>query len=238
MSISWKSEEEVYGINYIAEIKIDNSILEVRIFYDKIAQIYVLKLLKLKNIDDRIISISSYLLPRFKFNIDYDYRENVLYITPGIDKINFSSFNEVESYIKNLVNVINQIINYSKDYRSSKELIEIFVHKGWFVDYDLNKINLTRRSFRDEDTLIITECDTSKIDELHKMIIKILIFSKDRNKIQCILNRLLNLGFSITFENFELGCIEFLKEVFTIGILEKLIDDIEKLIHELRSICK
>lgn len=70
------------------------------------------------------------------------------------------------------------------------------------------------------------------------MIIKILIFSKDRNKIQCILNRLLNLGFSITFENFELGCIEFLKEVFTIGILEKLIDDIEKLIHELRSICK
>ncbi|GEM_PF-4573938 len=237
VNVEWRIEERT-GSQEILVLREEISpgkIVEVRVLHDVDVGKYLLRIIRLIGLSSSEISLLSSISANLGLSLDYSPSDRQIYLVPSPIRHVFSSIDELNAFVKNVIESIRVLSTFLGDIRSSLEILENLLNKNWLVEYSEGKIEFARKTFYLDRLLswVIVDISARRSLETGKVHIRFSIFSKEPKVLHAVVRKLQERGFRTYTEAVDLGFAEASVEVYSLGLTERIVDEVEKLIKEL-----
>ncbi len=236
--MEWKVEEKTEDFEILSlriPITQDRNV-EIRVMHDLKSNMYTLRLIKLVGFSHGEISLISSLSTRLRLSVDYSPSDKAVYLTPSPVEYVYTSLDKVVSRVREIVEIVRLVVSYVTDFRSSLEIAESILKRGWLVDYDSGRIGSVRKTFSTAgNTWLIVQIFSRDGYDIGKLLIKITCIGKKIDIVRRVVDLLVERGFKITNDMLDLGYAELEQEVYSIGLTDKVVDEVDKLISEVTT---
>jgi len=138
------------------------------------------------------------------------------------------------SRVREIIEMIRLVVSYVRDVRGSIEIAESILSKGWLVNYDSGRIESVRKTYEvpNMSTWLIVQIYPRDTYYIGKISIKITCIGKRIDVIKKIVDQLQERGFKIVNDMMDLGYAELEQEVYSMGLTDRVVDEVDKLINE------
>ncbi len=237
--MEWKVEERTEDYE-ILTLKINiapSRSIEIRVMHDSKSDKYTLRLIKLIGFSHGELSLISSVCTRLNLSLDYSPSDKTVYLSPSPLEYVSTSLDRVVSRIHEIIEVVKLVISYVSDFRSSLEIAESILKKGWLIKYDSGKIESARKTYeiKNKSTWLIVQVVSRDGHSLGKLLVKVTCIGKKIDTIRRVVDLLCERGFKLIGDMIDLGYAELENEVYSIGLTDKVIDEVDKLISEVTS---
>ncbi len=235
--MEWRIEERTGSqeILVLREEITPGKVIEVRTLHDLNVGKYILRIIKLTGLASSEISLLSSISANLGLSLDYSPSDRQVYLVPSPLRHVFSSIDELNAFVKNVIESVKVLSTFLGDIRSSLEILENLLSKSWLVEYSEGKIDAARKTFYLDGLLswVIVNISARRSFETGKVYIRLSIFSKEPKILDDIVKKLQERAFRTYIDAVNLGFAEASAEVYSLGLTERIVDEVEKLIKEL-----
>jgi len=209
--------------------------IEIRVLHDVLSNRYILRIVKVSGLSPSEISLLSSIAANLGLSLDYSPADKQIYLVPSPVRHIFASFEELNLFAQDLVEALKVLTSFLGDIRSSLEILENLLNKSWLVEYSGGKIESARKTFYLEKfpSWIIVNISAGGSFETGKVRVVFSLFSKDPKALSQIIKKLLERGFRVLKDMRDLGFCELEQEMYSLGLTERVVNEVEKLIKDI-----
>ncbi len=234
--MEWKVEERTGDLEILTvrEQVAPGKYVEIRILHDLRAGSYTLRLVRLRGFTFGELSLLSSVCTKLGLSIDYSPSDKTVFLNPSPLEYVYTSLDKIMSRIREILETIKLVVSYVKDLRGSLEIAESILSKGWLVNYDGGRIESVRKTYEvpNVSTWLIVQIYPQNTYYIGKINIKITCIGKRVDVIRKIADQLQERGFRVVSNMTDLGYVELEQEVYSMGLTDRVVDEVDKLINE------
>ncbi|NPA23857.1 MAG: hypothetical protein GXO23_06150 [Crenarchaeota archaeon] len=234
--MEWKVEERAGDLEILCarEQVAPGKYVEIRILHDIRAGTYTLRLVRLRGFTYGELSLLSSICTKLGLSIDYSPSDRTVFLNPSPLEYVYTSLDKIMSRIREIIEMIKLVVSYVKDIRGSLEIAESILSKGWLVNYDGGRIESVRRTYEvpNMSTWLIVQIYPRDTYYIGKISIRVTCIGKRIDIVRRIVDQLQERGFKITSDMTDLGYAELEQEVYSMGLTDRVVDEVDKLINE------
>lgn len=213
---------------------LDKSI-EVRVLQDKVLNKYRLRFITIKPVNEDFVSLLTILTPYFNFTLDYAQDNKTVILNPTPSSEFFDNLDTISTFINTLIPLVIELISYVNNPMLKSEINDELIKREWVVSMDAQPLSMFK-VYNTGGAIIRVSVDLEKPQlELGKARINILI--KALTALKCLMDALVNNGFTPMIVHDELGIAIFEGEFPSLGIPTLLAIKMDDLINGIIKSC-
>ena len=234
--INWSLEsEDALSSTYVYRQTLLGKSIEARVVFDKVLGKYRLRFVSIKPSDENEVSLLTILTPHFKFTIDYAVGDKIVIMYPSPDTEFFEDLKAVSAYIESLITLIIETLSYLSNPLLKTEIRYELTSKGWILDLSepitgMFKVYNTKIGI----IRVYVELEHHQL-ELGR--VKIEVFVRAMTALNCIVNSLVNKGFTETVVYEDLGVAYLVGEFLSLGVLTMIAERVDNVINDVVQSC-
>ncbi|WP_243666488.1 hypothetical protein [Vulcanisaeta sp. JCM 16159] len=216
--ISWSAEsEDVLMTTYVNRYSVFGKTIETRVVYDKAINKYKLRFISIKPMNEIEVSLLTILTPHFKFTIDYVQDNNIVMLYPSPEAELYDDLHAVSTYVDSLVTLLIELLSYSNNPLLRSEINYELVSRNWILDLSEESASM----FKVYDTKVGIIRVTVELEhrQLELGRVKVDVLIRAITTLKCIVDSLVNKGFSAQIVYEDLGVAHLIGEFPSLGIL-------------------
>ncbi len=234
--MEWKVEERTGDLEILTarEQVAPGKYVEIRILHDLRTGSYTLRLVRLRGFTYGELSLLSSVCTKLGLSIDYSPTDKTVFLNPSPLEYVYTSLDKIMTRVREIIEMIRLVVSYVKDVRGSIEIAESILNKGWLVNYDGGRIESVRRTYEipNMSTWLIVQIYPRDTYYIGKISIKVTCIGKRVDVVKKIVDQLQERGFKIINDMIDLGYAELEQEVYSMGLTDRVVDEVDKLINE------